>query len=74
MRAIACALGLCFCPWALSSEALFRAIDDHRERAALELLAAGNAQLEGRNPNGDTPLHRAVETGQREITRALLDK
>ena len=58
---------------ALASEALFQAIDEHRERAALELMPGGKASLEARNAKGDTPLHRAVETGLRQLARALLD-
>jgi ankyrin repeat protein len=73
MKGLALLLSLCFCNGAFASEALFRAIDDHRERAALELLAGGKAALEARNPKGDTPLHRSVETGLRQLTKALLD-
>ena len=73
MRAIALVLGVSICAGALASEALFQAIDDHRERAALDLLAGGNTMLEARNAKGDTPLHRAVETGLRQLTKALLE-
>jgi ankyrin repeat protein len=73
MRGIALVLGVSICAGALASEALFQAIDNHRERAALELLAGGKAVLETRNAKGDTPLHRAVETGLRQLTRSLLE-
>jgi ankyrin repeat protein len=57
---------------ALASEPLFQAIDDHRERAALELLERGQGDPKARNAGGDTALHRAVETGLPRLTRALL--
>jgi uncharacterized membrane protein YfcA len=57
---------------ALADEALFRDIDDHRERAALERVARKQADVNARNANGDTPLHRAVETGLRQLVHALL--
>jgi len=56
----------------LASEPLFRAIDRHEEAAALELVARGQADLEARNPEGDTALHRAIETGMRRLLEALL--
>lgn len=57
---------------ALASEPLFRAIDQHRERAALELVERGQADLAARNANGETALHRAVETGMKRVLQALL--
>ena len=56
----------------LASEPLFRAIDQHQEAAALELVQRGPAALEARNARGDTALHRAVETGLRRLVEALL--
>jgi uncharacterized membrane protein YfcA len=61
-----------FAHGALASEPLFLAIDQHRERAALELVERGQADLEARNAKGDTPLHRAVETGLAQLTKSLL--
>jgi uncharacterized membrane protein YfcA len=57
---------------ALASEPLFTAISQHREGVALELLAEKAADVEARDANGDTPLHRAVETGMQKLTRSLL--
>ena len=57
---------------ALASEPLFQAIDQHQERAALGLVERGQIDLNTRNANGDTPLHRAVETGMPRLTKALL--
>jgi len=57
---------------ALASESLFTAIRQHREGVALELVAEKGADLEARDANGDTPLHRAVETGMRKLTQSLL--
>ena len=42
------------------------------DAAAIERLAAGGAELDGRDGNGRTPLHVAVFRGQREAARALL--
>ena len=57
---------------AFASESLFTAIRQHREGVALELVAEKGADLEARDANGDTPLHRAVETGMRKLTQSLL--
>jgi uncharacterized membrane protein YfcA len=57
---------------ALASEPLFEAIDQHRERAALELIERGQPDLNARNASGDTLVHRAVETGMRHLLQALL--
>jgi uncharacterized protein len=57
---------------AFASEPLFREIDQHGERAALELVERGQADLNARNPKGDTLVHRAVETGMRHLLQALL--
>ena len=57
---------------ALADEALFRDIDDHRERAALERVERKQVDLKARNANGDTLVHRAVETGMRRVLQALL--
>jgi uncharacterized protein len=57
---------------ALASEPLFREIDLHRERAALDLVQRGGADPNARNASGDTLVHRAVETGMLQLVRALL--
>ena len=53
-----------------AAEPLFAAISDHRETAALALV--NKTDVNARDANGDSPLHRAVETGMRRLTRALL--
>jgi uncharacterized membrane protein YfcA len=57
---------------ALAAEPLFAAIDRHDERAAVEMVERRPAGLNARNAEGDTPLHRAVETGMPRLVRALL--
>ena len=61
-----------FCATAFASEPLFRAIADHREQDALDLVAKVKADLNARNADGYTPLHRAVETDMKRLTRALI--
>lgn len=53
-----------------ASEPLFSAIAQHQESAALELVA--KSDLQARSANGDTALHRAVETGMPRLVRSLL--
>ena len=53
-----------------AAEPLFSAIAQHQESAALELL--GKSDLQARDANGDTALHRAVETGMPRLVRSLL--
>jgi uncharacterized membrane protein YfcA len=57
---------------AFASEPLFHAIDQHSEPKALEMVERGQADLRARNANGDTLLHRTVETGMRHLLKALL--
>ena len=57
---------------AFGAEPLFNAIDQHREPAALELVERGQTNLNARNAQGDTLVHRAVETGMRHLLKALL--
>jgi hypothetical protein len=57
---------------AFASEPLFRAIDQHREGEALELLERGRPDVNARNAQGEAPLHRAVETGMKRLAQALL--
>jgi uncharacterized protein len=61
-----------FAHGALASESLFTAMRQHGEAAALELVARKTADLDERDANGDTALHRAVETGMAKLTQALL--
>jgi hypothetical protein len=53
-----------------AAEPLFAAIADHRETTALSLVNKTN--VETRDANGDTPLHRAVEIGMRRLVQSLL--
>jgi uncharacterized protein len=53
-----------------ASDALFAAIAQHQEPAALELV--GKSDLQTKDANGDTALHRAVETGMRRLVQSLL--
>jgi uncharacterized membrane protein YfcA len=55
-----------------SNEELFAAIEQGKELAAEGLLARGRAQLEARDEDGETPLHRAVEKGMKGLVQALL--
>ena len=54
----------------VAAEPLFSAIAQHQEAAALRLVP--QSDVSARDANGDTPLHRAVETGMLRLTRALL--
>ena len=55
-----------------SEEALWRAIEQDDEAAALALVRAGNLDVKARNAAGDTPLHRAAEKGMRSLAESLL--
>jgi uncharacterized protein len=55
-----------------SEEALWRAIEEDDEAAALALVRAGNLDVKARNAAGDTPLHRAAEKGMRSLAESLL--
>jgi len=55
---------------AFAAEPLFEAIAQHQESVAIDLV--GKSNLAARDANGDTPLHRAVETGMKRLTAALL--
>ena len=57
---------------AFADESLFAAIADHREATAIDVVKNSKLNLEARDANGDTALHRAVETGMRSLTGALL--
>jgi ankyrin repeat protein/uncharacterized membrane protein YfcA len=55
-----------------SEEALWRAIEQDDEKAALALVRGGGIDVAVRNASGDTPLHRAVEKGMRPLAESLL--
>jgi len=55
-----------------AAETLFGAIEQYQEQAALELVERGQADLGARNGDGDTALHRAVETGMRRLLEVLV--
>jgi uncharacterized membrane protein YfcA len=57
---------------AASEEALWRAIEQDDETAALALVRSGNLDVKARNAAGDTPLHRAAEKGMRSLAESLL--
>ena len=52
-------------------ERLFAAIDEGKELVGEGVLVGGNVNLDARNAQGETPLHRAVEKGMKELSRAL---
>ena len=54
----------------LASEPLFGAIAQHQESTAIQLVMKSN--VNARDANGDSPLHRAVETGMRRLVQSLL--
>jgi len=55
-----------------SEEALWRAIEQDDEKAALALVRTGGLDVKARNAAGDTPLHRAAEKGMRALAESLL--
>jgi ankyrin repeat protein len=57
---------------AASEEALWRAIEQDDETAALALVRSGNLDVKVRDAAGDTPLHRAAEKGMRSLAESLL--
>jgi uncharacterized membrane protein YfcA len=57
-----------------SDDALFRAIDQDNERAAEMLVLEGGADINARNSEQETPLHRAVEKGMTALAQALLQR
>lgn len=56
----------------LASEELFKAIEQSKELAAEGLILRGRADVNARNAKGETPLHRAVEKGMKDVARALI--
>lgn len=55
-----------------SDEALFRAIERDDETLASSMVLRGEANINARDGNAETPLHRAVEKGMQALTQALL--
>jgi len=55
-----------------AAQRLFVAIDEGKELVAEGVLTREKPALDARNADGETPLHRAVEKGMLELTRALL--
>lgn len=53
-------------------ERLFEAIDESKPLVAEGLIVSGRASARARAPNGETPLHRAVERGMRDLAVLLL--
>ncbi|MBI3374844.1 MAG: ankyrin repeat domain-containing protein [Betaproteobacteria bacterium] len=51
---------------------LFEAIDDGRELLAEGLIRGRKVDVNARNAAGETPLHRAVERGMKELAHALV--
>lgn len=56
-----------------SGEELFKAIDAGEERVAERLVRAG-ADVNARNADKETPLHRAAEKGMLSLARALVQR
>jgi uncharacterized protein len=55
-----------------SDEQLFNAIEQDKELAVEGLVVRKRANVNARDDNGDTPLHRTVEKGQLGLARLLL--
>jgi uncharacterized protein len=53
-----------------AAEPLFAAIAQHQESTAIQLVV--KSTVNARDANGDTPLHRGVETGMRRLVQTLL--
>lgn len=51
---------------------LFDAIDEGKELVAEGVLLGGKVSADARNAQGETPLHRAVEKGMKELARAIV--
>lgn len=57
---------------AASEAALWQAIEQDDEKAALALVRAAGVDVKAPNAAGDTPLHRAVEKNMRALAESLL--
>ena len=55
-----------------SNDELFAAIAKGKELAAEGLLLRGRAEVDARDADGETPLHRAVEKGMKELAAQLV--
>jgi hypothetical protein len=53
-------------------ERLFLAIDEGKELVAEGVLTRGKVNLDARNAQGETALHRAIEKGMHELVLALV--
>ena len=51
---------------------LFEAIDEGKELVAEGVMRNSKLNLDARNANGETALHRAVEKGMKDLARALV--
>lgn len=59
-------------PAVASDQQLFEAIEEGKELVAEGLVIRKRANVNARNADGDTPLHRAVEKGMRGLAEVLL--
>lgn len=59
-------------PSIVHEERLFDAIDEGKELVAEGVMRNGKLNLDARNANGETALHRAVEKGMKDLARALV--
>jgi len=59
-------------PALASDEALFQAIEEGRQLAAIALVRRGEADVDARNAGRETPLHRAIEKDMRGLAQALV--
>lgn len=57
---------------AFASDSLFGLIAQHREDAAIRVVTQAKTDVNARNNEGETLLHRAVETGMKALAKALL--
>lgn len=55
-----------------ADEEIFRAIDQDQETAAVRLVVRGSVNINGRNGERETPLHRAVEKDMKALAQALV--
>ena len=55
-----------------AEERLFRAIDDGKQLVAEGIVVNGGVKLDARNAENETPLHRAVERGYKELAELLV--
>lgn len=76
MRARILLLGLAFVAGAAvaqsAEERLFDAIGEGKELVAEGIVVSGKVDPNARNALGETPLHRAVEKGMKELSMALV--